>query len=413
MLLRSSLFIFLLLISVSSFGQIKASEFEKVKSVDIPFKFINGFIVVDLSINGKLPLKFIVDTGAQHTIITEHTIFNLPFVNKFLNIDFNKKIKIYGADLSTQLNAFIAKDIDILFSNVEFNNQNILLMESGYFSFEEEVGIHVHGILGMNIFRQFVLQFDFKRKVIKLINPVFFQPPDDYETLDLTFQKGKPYITTSLEFQDSTSIDVKLLLDTGATLSLLLYTDTHPKLKLPENAIPGGLGRGLGGNLMGFLGRIDRMNFGDLKLDQIIAHFQEKSPLADSTYKIVKNGILGSEILSRYNFILNSVNRKIYLKSNSKYRKPLVFDRSGLKIIATGKNLKTFIIKSIVKNSPADLAGLEINDVILSINYFPSKLMELKNINNRFRKKIGKKIKLSVKRGEEKLKFHFQLKDLI
>ena len=35
----------------------------------------------------------------------------------------------------------------------------------------------------------------------------------------------------------------------GASLSLLLHTDTHPDLVLPEKFVKGSVGKGLGGNL--------------------------------------------------------------------------------------------------------------------------------------------------------------------
>ena len=39
--------------------------------IDIPFEYTNNFIILTVHFNGLLPLKFIFDTGAEHTILSK------------------------------------------------------------------------------------------------------------------------------------------------------------------------------------------------------------------------------------------------------------------------------------------------------------------------------------------------------
>ena len=48
-----------------------------VKQIEIPFEYVNSFIILNIAFNGSLPLKFIFDTGAEHTILTKREISDL------------------------------------------------------------------------------------------------------------------------------------------------------------------------------------------------------------------------------------------------------------------------------------------------------------------------------------------------
>lgn len=69
----------------------------------------------------------------------------------------------------------------------------------------------------------------------------------------------------------------------------------------------------------------------------------------------------------------------------------------------------SFIIKSVLKNSPAEKAGLLKDDIILNINNTPAHELNLNEITLKFQEKDHKKIKITVDRNGEKIKFEFRL----
>lgn len=73
----------------------------------------------------------------------------------------------------------------------------------------------------------------------------------------------------------------------------------------------------------------------------------------------------------------------------------------------------SFVIKSVVKNSPAEKVGLLKEDIILNINGIQAHEFGLGKIIEKFQEKDGKKIKITVDRKGQKLKFEFFLKQKV
>ena len=102
-----------------------------------------------------------------------------------------------------------------------------------------------------------------------------------------------------------------------------------------------------------------------------------------------------------------------YLKPNKKFKKKFKFDRSGALIIASGKALNSYIVIDVLNDSPADRAGLKEGDQLVSINGWPTNYLGLNDIIRRLQGRVGKKIRLKIKRKEQTLKIKFRLKEII
>ena len=379
------------------------------KSVDIPFEYVNNFIILNVIFNKKLPLKFIFDTGAEYTILTKSNYASIS------GIHLEREFKILGADLTTEITAYLARNVSIQASKLFVPAADILVFKDDYFQFEELTGVEVDGIIGANIFSKFVLSINYKKKIITLHNPDRFSPPSaKYSMQPLTITKNKPYINVNLKTNVTDHpIDVKLLLDTGASLSLLLYTDTHESIKVPPTVISGNIGMGLGGQLEGYLGRIQEFNIADHKFNNVITNFQEIHEFLDTSFLNGRNGIIGNLVLDRFNIIIDYNNQKLYLKPNKKFKKAFEYDKSGLMIISTGKDLRTLVVNKVVSDSPASEVGIQKGDIIKKVNWIPSGYLTMKDLIRILQKKEGKRIKITIKRNGKRMKFEFRLKELI
>lgn len=403
------LFTFLYLCFTTSFGQLfDISTQQNIKKIDIPFEYENNFIIVKVLFNDVFPLKFIFDTGAEHTILTKREITDL------LQVNYDRRFTLKGSDLTTDLYAYLATGVKLSIHNMIAMNRAILVLEEDYFRFEEYGGINVQGIIGADLFRRFVVKIDYRRKMISLYDPAKFEiPKGKYEEVPVQITRNKPYIIAQTTLTQDTTIAAKYLIDTGASLSLLIYTNSHPAFDLPPNYIRSKIGMGLGGYLQGFLGRIDDMEIGPYKLPGVITNFQDIPAEIDSSFLNNRNGIIGNQILNRFEIIIDYIHEKMYVKPGRNFRKKFEYDKSGLILAASGQSLNVFTVVDIITNSPAAEAGMQIGDEIKRINNVPAGLLSLSDLTRKLRKRPGKKIKILVLRGEERLKFSFKLRRLL
>jgi PDZ domain-containing protein/aspartyl protease len=378
------------------------------KKVEIPFQFENNFIVVNIRFNKILRLKFIFDTGAEYTVLAKREYADL------IGIRYDKEFKIMGADMSTELTAYLARGINLKVGEIENPNQDFLVMGEDYFQFEALTGIPVHGILGANFFSRYVVKIDYRRRIITLYDPQFFIPPKGYQELPISIYKNKAYIQvdSKLFAQDTTS-SIKLLVDSGASLTLLVYTDTHLALRLPEKVVRANIGKGLGGFIEGSMGRFHEIDFGGYKLNDLVASYQEIYASMDTSEMNNRNGLLGNMILSRFDIILNYYHQKLYIKPNKTFKKGFKFDRSGIVFLASGKNLNTYTINNVVPGSPAAEVGILKGDQIKKVNCLSVNYLSMENIIRKLQGKVGKRIKLTLLRDGKKFKTSFILREII
>ena len=375
--------------------------------VEIPFEFKNNFIIVNLIFDDVFPLRFIFDTGSENTILVKKEFTDI------LNISYEREFKVIGADFEQELVAYLVRNVNMDLSNLPGPNLDLLVLKDDYFKFEEYTGLKIHGILGMDLFKIFTIQIDYQKQKLILHRVENFVPPKKFKPLTTQIHRNKPYLVANAKIKSDTITKVKLLLDTGASLSLLLHNNTSEALTIPEKLIPGKIGNGLGGFIQGFVGRINRLSFDEYYFNSVITNFQEINQQVRERVNFGRNGILGNEILSRFNVIFDIAHSKIYLKPIKRYNKYFKYDRSGITLISSGKQLNQFRIKELIPNSPATEAGIKIGDLIVSVNSIPLTKGDLKRITRKFQGRNGKRIKLVVFRNGERLVFRFRLRDLI
>lgn len=396
-------------IPVMSWSQIRDLDISQGKEkIELPFEYVNDFIILTVYFNEILPLKFIFDTGAEYTLITKKEITDL------LQVDYRKKYPLLGADLTTELYAYLATGVRLRVDEFAAINRSILVLEEDYFQFEEFAGINIQGIIGSDLFRRFVVKIDYRKQKITLIDPSKFVPPGPkYTKLDVEIFRHKPYIFARTQMQNDTSFQAKLLLDTGASLPLLLYTDTNEAINIPAKAIRSNIAMGLGGYIEGYLGRIQEIQIDEYVLNDVVTNFQDLLFDVDSIQINDRNGIIGNRILNRFTVILDYVREDIYLKPLRKFNRKFKYDRSGMTVITSGKDLNVYTVSRVIPDSPAAEAGVQEGDEIRIVNGMPTLFMSLNGINKKMRRKIGKQVSLLLRRDGEKIKVKFRLRDLI
>lgn len=380
-----------------------------LKKVEIPFEYTNNFIILSVIFNETIPLRFIFDTGAEHTILSKKEISDL------LGIQYDHMFRVMGSDMETELIAHLARNIKFSFANkLVASSEDILVLQEDYFRFEEYAGVQVHGILSGNAFSRYLIKINYDKHTITLIpRESAHLEKEGFTPLPLEIFRNKPYLNTLLQLSPDSIAKVKLLVDTGAGLPLLLFSNTHPMLPPPKNAIAANIGMGLSGFLQGFTGRIHGIQFGGLGQGEIITYFQQLDTSRQGLQLNQRNGLIGNSLLNRFLVVIDYQSATIWLKPGPLYREAFIFDRSGMSCIASGPNLKRFIIQTVIPGTPADEAGIKVGDEIVRIGIFPASGYSLSQIHKVFQKKPGKKIKITVQRGTERITASLTLRDIL
>jgi hypothetical protein len=378
------------------------------KRVVLPFQFVNNFILVDLRLFGMLPMSFIFDTGAEHTIL-----FKKEFADVF-QVHYDLRIPIIGSDLSREVFALVVRSVDIELNGLHPVQRDILVLEEEYLSLDEITGRPIHGILGSSFFRNVIVQIDFRKRNIILHDPAYFHTPGEhYGVFDITVRSGKPYLHGSITLADATQVEVVLLVDTGAGLPLLLHNNTNAQLDLPDHHIVGRLGLGLGGVVEGYLGRIEALTIGDLHFPQMLTSFQDLSRSVLSDTIRFRNGLIGTQLLSRFHVYIDYLREKLYLRALPNYNRRFRMDKSGLIVFATGVKLNNYIVQDVVAQSPASDADIRPGDRILKLQGLPAEYFTLDDIQNLLQRREGKRVRMVIGRSKEILRKKITLRELI
>lgn len=380
------------------------------QETQIPFQNVNNLIIVSVLLDNLVPLNFLVDTGVRTAILTDR------FYSDLLSINYDRKLSIRGAGNLLHVEAYVASNVAFKVSDVQAQGQTMLVLQDDYLELSAQLGIPVHGILGYDFFRHFVIKIDYEAQVITLYDPVHFKPPGHFDHFPLTIEDTKPYINLALtDVEDREEIPVKLMLDTGASHGLLLHhADSCSRFVLPEKTIYGTLGRGLVGDVVGHIGRVQKLAFSKkYTFQNVLTSFPEENTYNYSADMKKRDGTIGGELLHRFTVILDYNSQRVYLKKNKHYSRPFIFSKTGFTITAEGTGLNTFKVVQVRENSPAEEAGIKVGDVIMRLNGTRAKNLTLMSIQDKLKKKDGKKIRFRMKRGEEEYVTSFRLRNII
>ena len=384
------------------------------KSVSFPFKFINNLIILPVVINDSDTLQFILDTGVSTSIMTELSIGD----NLFLN--YTRQVKLNGLGQGEPIDALHSTGNNFNVSGIRGINQDLIILLQNVFDLSSVFGTRIHGLLGYNIFTNFIVEIDYSKKIISFHNPEtykykkgwwFFQSGRKNETLPLIIHNTKPYILAYIVMNNGTRIPVKLLVDTGASHSLWLDTFSDTLIKVPDATTEVFLGKGLNGDIFGKLGKIPEAQIGNFVFLNPIVAFPDSMSAGQSKGLDYRNGTLGAELLRRFNVIIDYPNKKITLTKNNNFNDPFKVNRCGIDIEAPIPGLPYYFISHVRKGSPAEDSGLRRGDEIKYINNNHTYNLSINEIYEFFYRKPGRKIKLGIIRDEFNFSVDIYLSD--
>jgi len=380
------------------------------RNLILPFKLINNLIIIPIQINNSDTLNFILDTGLNTSIICELS------TGESLNLNYAREIQLQGLGTGKSLEAIHTYGNEINVSGITGINQDYFVLLDNIFHLSNKLGYQIHGILSFNVFNSFIVEINYEDEKITFHDPKYFRyrkNTKNYVTLPLIIHDTKPYIHVKLRLNDGRIIPVKVMFDTGASNSLWLDASSINDFRIPVDAKKSFLGSGLSGEVYGHLARFDEIYIDQFELEDIIVSLPDSSSIEYAIGLDCRNGSVGAEILRRFNIILDYPNELVTLSKNSKFSDPFSYNMTGIELIAPYPGIHYFKVSQIRENSPAERAGIHINDEIVSVNNQDAGDLSLNEIYKLFQSKEGRKLKITVNRDGERLKFIIELEQFI
>ena len=287
----------------------------------IPFELSGHHIFLQCRVNGSEPLWFLLDSGASLSIIDDRRARNLrleqtgrdlagsigePAQISYVN---NVSLELLGAKLAPQVIA--TAPLDLL---------------------ESVAGRSVDGILGYELFKDYVVEINYEARIIILLDSNAFSYSGSGEILPLEIENNLPYIQAAVVQPGADNIVGRFVIGTGASDALTLnkpFAETYQLLKASGKMVQA-MAAGLGGESKMIATRIANLQIGNLIIkDPITAVSQDE---VGDLSKTEFAGLIGGELLRRFDVFYDYGHRRLILQPNSYFNEPYEYDMSGMSL---------------------------------------------------------------------------------
>lgn len=320
----------------------------------IPFTQLTGGIVILQAKFGDFPdtLNFILDTGSSgisldsttaeylqlKPVPSERTIRGIAGIRK-VSFLYNQQLKFPGLT------------VDSL--NFHINNYGILTAVYGE---------RIDGIIGFSILSRYIVKLDYDSMKLSFHSKGTIRYPRGGYLLKPVISQ---LVAQPVRVRDDKTVNTRFIYDMGAGVCMLLsrdfisdsdFIDKRKKSWIKE-------GEGLGGKIDMELMVIKEVKLGPFRFRNVPVHiFDDVNNVTSYPYM---GGLIGNDILRRFNVILNYGKGDIYIIPNTHFIEPFDYSYSGVELYLMDGLI---IVGDVAKGSPAEAAGLKEGDQVMAVN---------------------------------------------
>ena len=388
------------ILALSVFTAIKAQEeFVPSPSVFItkfPFRMLTGGIII---IKAKISnfadsLNFILDTGSGGISLDSSTCARIKIPTKesdrtIRGIAGIRKVR-FAYDHTLRLPGLNVDSLDF-----HINDYDIL--SSVY-------GEKIDGIIGYSFLSKYIVHIDYDTMEIAVHTRGRIKYPRGGWMLKPTMVTIP---VTPATVRDETEVEARFYFDTGAGMCILLSSEfvedsaflrTKTKWYLSQ-------AEGLGGTAPMKQGVLKQVKLGPYKFRNVPAHiFEDQYNITSYPYL---GGLIGNDLLRRFNLIINYEKKDIHLRPNSHFREQFDYSYTGLGMYYIDGVIK---VLDVMKDSPAEIAGFKEDDIIMAVkNDFSQNIQAYKNLMQH----PGEKVRILVYREGEPIVLTLKVMNLM
>jgi aspartyl protease/PDZ domain-containing protein len=338
-------------------------------------------------------LNFILDTGSGGISLDSSTVGDL----KLKAIPSDRTIRtIAGIKMVSFVHGQKLRLGTLTIDSLDFHVNNYDILSAVY-------GERIDGIIGYSVLKRFIFKIDYDSSKIEIYSKGYLKYPRGGYLF-------RPLIATlpiqSLRVKDDRAVQSRFLYDVGAGLCMMLSTDfiEDSALLLKKRKFFSKEAEGPGGRISMQVTVIREVKLGPYRFKNVpIYIFKDEFNITSYPYL---GGIIGNDLLRRFNCILNYERRDFYLTPNSHFLDPFDYSYSGIELYFVDGQV---IVGDVAKGSPAEIAGLKEGDAVIAINKTVSKNLTLLKaaLQN-----PNEKIKMVIRRDGDLKVFEFRVRSI-
>lgn len=283
----------------------------KAQLAQIPFEFTGTHLFVKVQTGKSDSLRFVFDSGA-----TGATIDSAAAEKAGISKENRKTVSVAGS--GGVQNYTMALHQSVKLDRTEVKDVNLTLVN--FTSLSKEMGSRLDGIIGYEILNKYVTSIDFDHRKISLHDGLKSVDTAGYTGIPFEFSKNImiPRFPVSITLANGETFKGKVMFDTGNAFTLIVSTPFSKyhnfSGKLGETSIT--QGRGMNAVTQDQLANIKSMSFNGFDFGKMAIRLtvNDKAEAKDGYL-----GILGIEVIKRFNVIIDYAGKKIYLKPNQSY----------------------------------------------------------------------------------------------
>jgi hypothetical protein len=331
------------------------------------FKQYSGGVMIVQALLNNIPdtLNFILDTGSGGISLDSATCseFNIKLTPSDTTIT--------GMGLAHKVSFAFKQQLHfpgLCIDNLDFHVNNYEVLSTVY-------GEKIDGIIGYSFFSRYIVKVDFDSTEIEVYAPGEMEYPRAGTIL-------RPAFTTipiqNLLVKDRKKSDFNFYFDTGAGLCFLMSDAyaTDSSILLSRRQPIATQAEGMGGRLQMRLTVVKMVQIGHFKFRMVPTYlFNDQYNVTSYPYV---GGLIGNDLLRRFNMIINYPKREIHLKPNSHFTEPFDYAYTGMAMYYINGKV---MIEDVVSGSPADKAGIKVDDILVAVgNNFSNNIMQYKTM---------------------------------
>lgn len=320
-----------------------------------PFRILTGGVILLKAKVNDYPdsLNFVLDTGSGGISLDSITVeeFKIPVVESDKTIrgigGIRKVSFLYDASLKLP---------GLQVDKLNFHVNDYSLLTSVY-------GIKIDGIIGYSFLSRYIVNVNYDSLIIKVYSIGEYKYPSGGYILNPMFT-ALPIQT--LRFTDNGKFYNRFYLDTGAGLNFLLserYVADSNVLKRRKKEPLLTQAEGVGGRTSMRITTVNEVKIGPYRFRKVPTYlFKDENNITNYPYL---GGLIGNDLLRRFNATFNYVKQEVHILPNSHYRDDFDYAYHGLSLYYIDKQI---VVDDVVPGSPADKAGFKKEDIILALN---------------------------------------------